>query len=116
MGFVFSSSVNQLRFLALPLTIALVFPVPNARKASPVFETLLYRSTVETLASSISNNNVQKLTCWYHNPNKVHEEVVAPKVIRFRPAIIKALVVEVEHAGSIIEDVAVELTEGDHCL
>ncbi len=51
-----------------------------------------------------------------HNPNEIHEEIIAPEVIWFWSAVIEAFVVEVEHAGSIIEDIAVDLTQGDHCL
>ena len=50
------------------------------------------------------------LTTWYHNPDEIHEEIIYPEVIRFWPTIRQALGVMIEHAGSIIKNVAINLT------
>lgn len=56
------------------------------------------------------------LTSGYYYPYKVHEKVIAPKVICLWPAISDALVPEVKHARRIVEDIAVNLTKGYHSL
>lgn len=50
------------------------------------------------------------LTSGYYYPYKVHEKVIAPKIICLWPAICDALVPEVKHARRIVEDIAVDLT------
>ena len=56
------------------------------------------------------------LTARYDNPDEVHEEEVKPKVVCFRSAVCQVLVIVVEHARSVVENVAVYLTQGDHSL
>lgn len=56
------------------------------------------------------------LTPWYYYPYKVHEKVVTPKVVRLWPAVCNAFVIEVKHARRVVEDIAVNLTEGYHSL
>jgi hypothetical protein len=56
------------------------------------------------------------LTARYDNPDEVHEEEVKPEVICFRSAVCQVLVIVIEHARSIVENVAVYLTQGDHSL
>lgn len=50
------------------------------------------------------------------DPEEVHEEVVAPKVVGLGPAVGNVKDVMVEHAGGVVEDVAVELAQGDDDL
>lgn len=52
------------------------------------------------------------LTAGYDDPDKVHGEVVTPEVVGFGPAVCQALVIVVEHAGRVVEDVAVDLARG----
>lgn len=56
------------------------------------------------------------LTPWYYYPYKVHEKVITPKVVRLWPAVCNAFVIEVKHARRVVEDIAVNLTEGYHSL
>lgn len=56
------------------------------------------------------------LTARYDNPDEVHEEEVKPEVVCFRSAVCQVLVIVVEHARSVVENVAVYLTQGDHSL
>ena len=56
------------------------------------------------------------LTAWYHNPDEVHEEIVAPEVIRFRPTVCQALDVMIKHARSIVKDISIDLAHRDQCL
>lgn len=58
----------------------------------------------------------QYLTAWNDNPDEVHEEKVAPEIVGFRPTVCQVLVVMIEHAGGIVENVAIYLAEGHHCL
>lgn len=50
------------------------------------------------------------------DPEEVHEEVVAPKVVGLGPAVGDVKDVMVEHAGGVVEDVAVELAQRDDDL
>ena len=50
------------------------------------------------------------LTTWYYNPNEIHEEIIHPEIIRFRPTVRQTLGVIVEHAGSIVKNVSIDLT------
>lgn len=56
------------------------------------------------------------LTAWDDDPNKVHEEVIPPEVVRFWSAVCKAFVIVIEHTRSVIEDVAINLTKRDQGL
>ena len=56
------------------------------------------------------------LTARDDNPDKIHEEIVAPKVVWLRSGIIETFMIKVEHAGGVVEDVTVYLTQRDHCL
>jgi hypothetical protein len=56
------------------------------------------------------------LTARYDNPDEVHEEEVKPEVVCFRSAVCQVLVIVVEHARSIVENVAVYLTQGKDSL
>lgn len=53
------------------------------------------------------------LTSRNDNPEKVHEEVVAPEVVGLWSRVGDAQVVVVEHAGGVVQDVAVDLANGD---
>ena len=57
-----------------------------------------------------------KLTAWENHPDKVHEEVVTPKVQKLRSAVSNLLVVVVEHAGSIVEYKTINLSNRDNDL
>lgn len=57
-----------------------------------------------------------KLTTRNDNPDKIQEKVVKPKVIRFRPAICEPFMVMIEHARSIVENIAIDLTQGNQGL
>lgn len=56
------------------------------------------------------------LTAWNDNPDKIHEKEVEPEIVSFRPAIRQILVVMIEHAGSVVENQAVNLAEGNQGL
>lgn len=56
------------------------------------------------------------LTSRYYYPYKVHEKVIAPKIVCLWPAVSDALVPEVKHARRIVEDIAVNLTKRYHSL
>ena len=51
-----------------------------------------------------------KLTAWENHPNKVHKEVVNPEVQELRSAVSNLLIVMIEHAGGIVKDEAVDLS------
>ena len=53
--------------------------------------------------------NLCALTAWNNDPDEVHEEIVNPEIIRFWSAITKTLMIEVEHACGVVEDVSVDL-------
>lgn len=56
------------------------------------------------------------LTTRDDNPYEIHEEKIAPEVIGFWSAVCQVLVVVIEQAGRIIENIAVNLAKRDHCL
>lgn len=56
------------------------------------------------------------LTAWDDDPDEVHEEIISPEVVRFWSAVCKTFVVVIEHACSVIEDVAVYLAKRDQGL
>ena len=56
------------------------------------------------------------LTSWYHNPDEVHEEIISPEVIRFRPTVCKALGIMIKHARGIVKYISIDLAQGDECL
>jgi len=58
----------------------------------------------------------EHLTAWDDDPDEVHEEKVAPEIVGFRPTICQVLVVMVEHAGGIVENIAINLAKGHNCL
>lgn len=62
------------------------------------------------------NDNTNILTSRNDNPEEVHEEVVSPVVVGLRSGVRNAEVVVVEQTGSVIQDVAVDLTKRDHSL
>ena len=50
------------------------------------------------------------LTTRYDHPDKVHEEIIKPKVVCLRSAVGYVLVVMVEHAGGKVEHQAIHLS------
>ena len=80
----------------------------NARKALAVASTLLYRRTITQqsapMCASFGRGSAggAPLTARDDNPDKVHEEVVAPEIVGFGPAVSKALVIVIEHAGCVV--------------
>lgn len=57
-----------------------------------------------------------QLTAWENHPNEVHEEVISPKVEKFRSRVRDLSVIVIEHAGCIVEDQAVDLAYADDDL
>lgn len=57
-----------------------------------------------------------KLTQRYHDPEQIHEDVVPPEVKRLGPRVRDAVPMVVERVSRVVEDVAVELAEGDDGL
>lgn len=55
---------------------------------------------------------LRKLTAWEYCPNKVHKEIVDPKVQKLWPAVCDAFIIVVEHAGCIVENETINLTSG----
>ena len=49
------------------------------------------------------------LTARDDNPDKVHEEIIAPEIVCFWPAVCKTLVIVIKHTSCVVEDVAVDL-------
>lgn len=56
------------------------------------------------------------LTAGNDDPDEVHEEEVEPEVVCFRAAILLASIVQIKHAGRIVENIAVDLAERDDAL
>ena len=52
-----------------------------------------------------------ELTTRNHNPDEIYKEVVAPEVDRLRTRPNNVLIVQVEHAGSIVKDQTVHLAD-----
>lgn len=63
------------------------------------------------MVSRGTKSSTEHLTARNHNPNKVHEEKVKPEIVGFWSAICQVLVVMIEHASSIVEDIAIYLAE-----
>lgn len=57
-----------------------------------------------------------QLTSWNNHPDEVHKEVIEPEVVRLGSAIDQAEEVFVERISRIVENVAVNLAEGDDQL
>lgn len=51
----------------------------------------------------------QILTAWNDDPDKVHEEVVPPKVIRLWSAVGQSFMIVIKHACGVVEDVSIDL-------
>ena len=56
------------------------------------------------------------LTAGDDDPDEIHEEVVAPKVVRFWSTVCKTLMVVIKHAGSVVKDISVDLAKGNQRL
>lgn len=63
------------------------------------------------MVSRRNKSSTEYLTTRNHNPYEVHEEKVKPEIIGFRSAISQILVVVIEHARSIVEDIAIYLAK-----
>lgn len=57
-----------------------------------------------------------ELTAWDDDPYEVHEDIVTPKIVSLWSAISETFVIMVKHARRIVENVAINLSEGNHCL
>lgn len=51
------------------------------------------------------------LTARDDNPNEVHKEEVEPEIVGFWSAINQVLMVIIEHAGRIVENIAIYLAK-----
>lgn len=49
-----------------------------------------------------SREPTKSLTPGYNDPDKVHEEVIAPEVVSLGPTVGQSLVIVIEHAGCIV--------------
>jgi hypothetical protein len=56
---------------------------------------------------SVDNQNT-----WEDDPESIHQDKVSPEVCCLRPRVAQIENIVVEHAGSIVQDVAVELPKG----
>ena len=54
-----------------------------------------------------------KLTSRKDDPDEVHEKVVEPEIVSFRPAILYVMMVEVEHGCGVVQNVAIYLTKAN---
>ena len=57
-----------------------------------------------------------KHTAWDNHPDEVHSEVVSPEVENLRSAVFDVAVVQIEHAGGIVENQSVHLTNAHNDL
>lgn len=57
-----------------------------------------------------------KLTPWDDDPYEVHEEIVTPKIVSLWSAVSETSIIMVKHACRIVENVAIYLSQGNHCL
>lgn len=57
-----------------------------------------------------------RLTSWHDNPDEIHEEVIEPEVVSLWPAVDQSEKVFIESIGGIVENIPVDLTEGDDQL
>ena len=109
------------RFLTYPLPWPPFDCFSRAVKAWAVALKLSYKRSTPTLAlwyvpSKSQRKRKPGLTARDSNPDKVHEAIVAPEVVGFGPTIRDTLVVMVEHACCIVEDITIYLTNGHQCL
>lgn len=44
-------------------------------------------------------------------PNNIHGKVIDPKIVCFGPTIDDILVIQIKHAGRIVENISVDLTQ-----
>lgn len=117
-------SQGQSRFLVYPLPCSLFDCIARAWKALPLASTLRYRRSRRLLAPQVGpmptnelwGTGRKALTTGYNDPDKVHEEVVTPEIIRLGPAICDAFVVMIKHAGCIVKDISVNLTKAHYGL
>jgi hypothetical protein len=56
------------------------------------------------------------LTAWNDNPDEIHEKEIKPEIVSLGSAIRHVFVVMIEQAGSVIENKAIYLAKGNHCL
>ena len=56
------------------------------------------------------------LTARDDDPNKIHEKIVCPEIISLWPTVFHTFEVEIKHACSVVEYIAIYLTEGNQCL
>lgn len=69
-----------------------------------------FSSPTNTPLSTTKDQITGKLTAREHHPDEVHEEIVHPEVQKFRSRVCDACVEMIEHAGGIVEDQSVDLT------
>ena len=62
---------------------------------------------------SLQIHGMFALTSWYHNPDEIHEKIISPEVIRFRPTVCKALGIMIKHARGIVKYISIDLAQGD---
>lgn len=60
--------------------------------------------------------NHEALTTGNDNPNKIHEKVIEPKVVSLRSAIGESLMIMIEHACRVVQNVAINLAQRNHGL
>ena len=96
-------------FFTTPLPWASFSSLASALNAWAVIVTLWYSSTNKG-QYDLQLIRYPTLTARYDNPDEVHEDKVKPEIVCFRSAVCQILVIVVEHARSIVENVAVYLT------
>lgn len=89
----------------------------SALKAPAIAWQLLYTSSANvTLAKHDCPRREGTRTAGDEDPEEVHEKVVSPEIVSLRTGVCDAIEVVVEHARSVVENVAVDLTHGDNDL
>ena len=66
--------------------------------------------------TSVNITLLAELTTRYDDPEKIHEKVIHPKIVRLWTAVIDTFEIKIEHTGGIVQNVAVELSQGDYGL
>ena len=113
--------IESVGFLEAPVSLPALRLVIQRSESRPTSLKTLIQQVYNSQSAPIYQINSKRqshaiLTSGNHNPNKVQEKVVAPKVKCLGPPVHTSGIIMSKHAGSVVQDVAVDLAQRDHGL
>lgn len=74
------------------------------------------RSAVFCISKEPTTSSAKLLTGGNDDPDEVHENEVEPEIVSLGSAVCQVLMVVIEHACGVVENIAVYLSKRYHCL